>query len=135
MAQIDHLRELCLRYPETEERTSHGEPAWFAGDKKMFAMFADHHHDDRLACWIAASPSDQQALVATDPLLWFVPPYVGTRGWVGVFLDTAATEASGTAGDAWPQIGEAITDGWQLVASRRLQARYADERATTESSS
>jgi hypothetical protein len=124
MAQIDRIRELCLRYPATEERTSHGEPAWFAGGKKMFAMFADHHHDDRLACWIAASPGDREALVATDPLLWFVPPYVGTRGWVGVFLDTAATGAPGSAGDAWRQIGEVITDGWRRVAGPRLQNRY-----------
>ena len=92
MAQIDSIRALCLRYPDTEERPSHGEPAWFAGGKKMFAMLADHHHDDRLACWIAAGPGEQAALVAADPLLWFVPPYVGTRGWVGVYLDTAATD-------------------------------------------
>jgi hypothetical protein len=126
MAQIDLIRELCLRYPDTEERSSHGEPAWFAGGKKMFAMFADHHHDDRLACWIAASRGDQHALVSADPLLWFVPPYVGTRGWVGVYLDTAATGAPGSPGDAWPQVSEVITDGWRIVAGRRLQDRYDD---------
>jgi hypothetical protein len=125
MAQIDLVRELCLRFPGTEERTSHGEPAWFAGGKKMFVMFADHHHDDRVACWIAASPNDQLALVAADPLLWFVPPYVGARGWVGAFLDTAATDAPARPGDAWWQIGEVITDGWRMVAGRRLQDQYA----------
>ena len=135
MAQIDLIRELCLRYPATEERPSHGEPAWFAGGKKMFAMFADHHHDDRLACWIAATRDEQEALVAGNSPLWFVPPYVGTRGWVGVYLDTAATGASGSAGDAWPQIGEVITDGWRTVAGSRLQNRYDELRDEGESSS
>ena len=135
MAQIDLVREHCLRYPATQERSSHGEAAWFAGGKRMFAMFADHHHDDRLACWIAATRGDQQALVGSDPLLWFVPPYVGTRGWVGVYLDTAATEAPGSGGDAWPQIGEVITDGWRMVAGRRLQDRYDQQRADGDRSS
>ena len=67
MAPIDCIRALCMRNPDTEERLSHGEPAWFAGGTRMFAMLADHHHDDRLACWIAAPPGEQDALVAADP--------------------------------------------------------------------
>ena len=50
---LPKLRRLCLAFPEVTERLSHGEPAWFAGNK-TFVMFADHHHDDRLAFWCAA---------------------------------------------------------------------------------
>jgi hypothetical protein len=61
------LRRLCLELPETTERLSHGEPTRFVRGKKTFVMYADHHHDDRLALWCAAPPGAQQALVASDP--------------------------------------------------------------------
>ena len=69
--------------PAAAERLSHGEPAWFAGTGRMFACFADHHHDDRLACWCAAPFGRQQELTGLDPGRYFVPPYVGSRGWLG----------------------------------------------------
>ncbi len=69
--QLQRLRDLCLALPETTERLSHGEPTWFVRGKKTFVMFADHHHDDRLAFWCAAPPGVQSALIdgASGPLL------------------------------------------------------------------
>jgi len=52
----DMLRRLCRALPETTERLSHGEPTWFVRGKKTFVMYADHHHDDRLALWCTAPP-------------------------------------------------------------------------------
>ena len=46
---LTRLRQLCLALPRASERLSHGEPTWFVGEKHTFVMFADHHHDDRLA--------------------------------------------------------------------------------------
>src|SRR3982751_4274830 len=85
--QITRVRRLCLALPETTERLSHGEPTWFVRGKRTFVMYADHHHDDRLAFWCAAPPGAQDLLVASDPERFFVPPYVGYRGWIGVRLD------------------------------------------------
>src|SRR5256885_9549847 len=45
------------------ERLSHGEPAWFAGGTKLFAMFSDHHHDDRVGFWCACDAAERDALV------------------------------------------------------------------------
>ncbi len=84
---LARLRAICLALPETTERLSHGEPAWFVQGKKAFVTFADHHHDDRLAFWCAAPPGAQDVLVASEPERFFVPPYVGVRGWLGVRLD------------------------------------------------
>ena len=87
---LERVRALCLALPEATERPSHGSPAWFVRDKRCFVMFLDDHHGDgRLALWCAAPEGMQHALVAGDPEAYFVPPYVGHRGWVGVRLDRA----------------------------------------------
>lgn len=106
---LDRLRALCLALPEVTEKVSHGEPTWFV--RKTFVTFADHHHDDRLAFWCAAPPGVQEELVATDPKRFFRPPYVGTRGWVGVRLDVEVD---------WDEIAELVTEAYRTVAPRKL---------------
>jgi hypothetical protein len=105
------LRRLCLQLPETTERLSHGEPTWFVGGKRTFVTLADHHHDDRLAFWCAAPPGAQEALVAANPERFFVPPYVGHRGWLGVRLDVPTD---------WEEIAELVDDAYRMVAPKRL---------------
>ncbi|HEY7723346.1 MAG TPA: MmcQ/YjbR family DNA-binding protein [Pedococcus sp.] len=118
---LQRVRRLCLAFPGTEERLSHGEPTWFAGGRKSFVMYADHHHDEREALWAAAPEGAQGALVAEEPARYFRPPYVGTRGWVGVYLDVPDVD--------WPRVEEIIEDAWRCVAGRRLQAGHdADAR-------
>ncbi|MEV4892033.1 MmcQ/YjbR family DNA-binding protein [Nonomuraea sp. NPDC055795] len=111
MDQLERLRKLCLDLPETTERLSHGEPTWFVRDKKTFVMFADHHHDDRLGFWCAAPPGVQQELVAEDPEHYFRPPYVGHRGWLGVYLDVDVD---------WAEIKEIVTDAYRMIAPKTL---------------
>ncbi len=110
---LERLRGLCLALPETTERLSHGAPTWFVRGKKTFATYADHHHDDRLALWCAAPPGAQDALVAEDPATFFVPPYVGGRGWLGVWLDVPAD---------WAVLAELVEDAYRMIAPRRLVA-------------
>ena len=109
------VRAHCMALPEVSERQSHGEPAWFVRGKKMFLTYADHHHDDRLAFWSAAPDGAQQALTAADPKQYFVPPYVGVRGWVGVYLDVAPID--------WAAIEEIIEDAYRTIAPTSLVAR------------
>src|SRR5688572_28104600 len=84
---LEQLRRTCMALPEVTERISHGEPSWFVREKKLFVNYANHHHDNRLAFWCAAAHGVQQMLVASNPDQFFVPPYVGHRGWLGVRLD------------------------------------------------
>jgi hypothetical protein len=105
------LRRLCLALPETTERLSHGEPTWFVRDKKTFVMYADHHHGDRLGFWCAAGPGVQVSLVASDPSRFYRPPYVGHRGWLGVYLDVPQD---------WAEIAEIVTDAYRAVAPKTL---------------
>jgi hypothetical protein len=84
------LRAICAALPDTEERTSHSELAWFVGTGKKARQFAttwDHHHDDRNAVVFAAPPGAQHQLITASPERYFRPPYVGGRGWVGAYLD------------------------------------------------
>ncbi len=111
---LERLRALCLALPETSERTSHGEPTWFVRGKKVFVTFADAHHDDRVAFWCAAPPGAQEALVADDPERYFRPPYVGGRGWLGVYLDVEVD---------WGEIEELISDAFRQVAPKKLVAQ------------
>ncbi|MFC4123237.1 MmcQ/YjbR family DNA-binding protein [Nonomuraea zeae] len=114
MDALERLRELCLALPETTERLSHGEPTWFVRDKKTFVMFADHHHDDRLAFWCAAAPGVQEEMVAEDPEHFFRPPYVGHRGWLGVYLDVEVD---------WAEVEEIVADAYRRIAPKSLVAR------------
>jgi hypothetical protein len=107
--KLDRLRQLCLRLPDVTERLSHGEPAWFAGGK-LFATLADHHHDDRLSLWCAAPLGAREALVAAAPERFFRPPYVGHRGWLGVYLDVEEVD--------WEELAAILEDAFRQVARR-----------------
>jgi hypothetical protein len=109
---LDRLRALCLALPEATERLSHGEPTWFV--RKVFVTFAGRHHDDRVACWCAATAEERDALVAEDPGRFFVPPYVGGRGWLGVYLDVPGVD--------WAELDEIVREAYRLVAPKRLAA-------------
>jgi hypothetical protein len=109
---LERIRELCLALPETSERPSHGQPTFFIGGKRSFVMYLDNHHgDERLAIWCAAPEGMQAALVSGAPEHYFVPPYVGHRGWLGVRLDR---------GIDWNEVAGAVEDAYLTVAPKRL---------------
>jgi hypothetical protein len=105
---LPRLRALCLALPEVTEKLSHGEPTWFV--RKVFVSYADRHHDDRIAFWCAAPPGAQEALVASHPDRFFRPPYVGGRGWLGVWLDVEQD---------WDEVAEIVTDAYRVIAPKK----------------
>ncbi|MCA2217818.1 MmcQ/YjbR family DNA-binding protein [Jidongwangia harbinensis] len=113
---LARLRTVCLAFPEVTERLSHGTPAWFVRDKKMFVMVWDSgHHDLAFAhLWCAAPPGAQEELVAAGPDRFFRPPYVGHRGWLGVRLDRDPD---------WAEIAELCQDAYRTVAPATLVRR------------
>ena len=118
---LARLRALCLALPGATEKVSHGEPTWFA--RKVFVMFAGRHHDDRVAFWCAAPVGVQEALVGSDPQRFFRPPYVGVRGWLGVYLDVPDVD--------WTEVAEIVTDAYRQVAPRRLVAQLETQPGAT----
>ena len=91
---------------------SHGEAAWLVGGRG-FATMSDHHHDDRLAVWLAAPSGRQESLIQTDGDRFFRPPYVGHRGWIGVYLDAPSVD--------WEELGALIAEAFRLVGERRAR--------------
>lgn len=111
---LAEVRALCVDLPEVSERLSHGEPTWFVRGKKVFVNFAGRHHDDRVALWCASLVDERDALVAARPTRFFVPPYVGGRGWLGVYLNVPDVD--------WAEVDELIRDAYRLIAPKRLVA-------------
>jgi len=114
---LERVRAFCLALPETSERLRHGAPTFFVRGKRAFVMvLTDHHDDGRFAIWCAAPEGVQAMLVEADPGRFFVPPYVGHRGWLGVRLDRGFDddEIAGIVEDAY-----AIAAPAKLVADAR----------------
>lgn len=107
---LERARTIIAPWPETDERLSHGMPTWWGG-KKTFANFtANHHGDGRIALWIKSDLDTQEGLVEADPEIFFVPPYVGHKGWLGVEL---------TGSVDWDVVAGLLEDGYRSVAPKR----------------
>jgi hypothetical protein len=105
------LREICSALPDVSDKISHGERAWSVGvgnKARQFATTWDHHHDDRNAVVMAAPPGAQERLIADRPDRYFRPPYVGGKGWIGVYLDVADVD--------WDLIELHLTDAHATIA-------------------
>ena len=100
-----------MALPNVTERLSHGEPTWFVSDRKTFVTFTDHHHDDRVGFWCAAPAGAQEVMVAADPHGYFRPPYVGVRGWLGVYLDIPDVN--------WDEIADIVSDAYDQIANKK----------------
>jgi predicted DNA-binding protein (MmcQ/YjbR family) len=111
---LDRLRSICLALPEATEVNfgGHENSPTFRVRNKIFAMYQDDHHGDgRVAVWCKAAPDGQQILVGADPERFFVPPYVGPKGWIGIRLDRAVD---------WSQLSGLIEESYRLTAPKRL---------------
>lgn len=108
------LRKLIARFPDTSERISHGSPTFWGGKKTFASFHEDHHGDGRVAVWCKVPPGAQETLVEAAPERFFVPPYVGPSGWVGVRLDVDVD---------WEVVDGILEEGYRLVAGKRNVAK------------
>jgi predicted DNA-binding protein (MmcQ/YjbR family) len=103
---IGKLRELCLALPDTFEKEAWGECTFRVRGGSMFAMTDNNHHDSgHLAVWLKAPAMVQEIMVRSDPERFFIPPYVGKKGWVGIVIDAAP---------AWDEIAGMLKDAHSL---------------------
>ena len=112
---VERLRKICMALPEATEKLSHGEPTWFAGKGKVFAMLDDHHHGaEHLSVWLPQPPGAQEALIPSDPDRFFRPAYVGPSGWVGMVLDKRPS---------WAMVERLVREAYVHVATAKLRAK------------
>src|SRR3981189_2266819 len=117
---ITRLRKLCLAYPEAHEVEAWGGPT-FRVRNKIFAMFASaatHHGDGRPGVWCATTHMTQDLLLLSDPERFFVPPYVGKGGWVGIYLDDTPD---------WDAVSDVLLEAYRRIAPKRLVARLGPD--------
>jgi predicted DNA-binding protein (MmcQ/YjbR family) len=108
---IDRLRTICLALPEAAEKETWETPT-FRVREKIFAMAREG--DGRVALWCKAPSGSQAVLVGADPARFFVPSYVGHKGWVGMWLDKKPD---------WDEVALLVRRSYRLVAPKRLAAR------------
>jgi hypothetical protein len=111
------LREIVSAWPETEERISHGSPTFWGGKKTFASFHVDHHGDGRIAVWCRFTKEGQPGLVASDPERFFVPPYVGPSGWIGIRLEGVVD---------WTVVAGLLEEAYRMVAPKRA-LRALDE--------
>ncbi|MFI9404554.1 MmcQ/YjbR family DNA-binding protein [Nocardia sp. NPDC052316] len=114
MDPLTRIRAICLALPECSERLSHGCPTFFVRQKTSFVKYIDGGYDEPgPTIWCPAPEGVQAELVDAEPERFFVPPYVGHSGWIGVRLDIDPD---------WGEFTEIIHDAYRKVAPRKLVA-------------
>lgn len=108
------VREVCLWLPEAEEYLSHGSPNFRVRGKTFATYCVNHHGDGRVALWLNAPDGAQSLYTRAEPKHFFVPPYVGPRGWLGVHLDK---------GISWKRVAQLVREAYEKVAPRTLSAK------------
>ena len=113
--KLERVRRLCLALPDTLEKLSHGEPTFFVNNK-VFAMFSDDHHGDgHVSVMIPAAEGEQAALIKAEPGTYYLPPYVGVKGWVGIELAAIGDE----------ELAVHLLEAWKLIAAKGRTPRRA----------
>jgi predicted DNA-binding protein (MmcQ/YjbR family) len=105
------VREVCLSFPESEEFLSHGAPNFRVRGKTFASYVINHHGDGRVALWLNAPAGSQEHYAKSEPKHFFVPAYVGPRGWLGVHLDK---------GLSWKRVASLVRQAYEKVAPRAL---------------
>jgi hypothetical protein len=111
---VERIRAICLALPDVTEKPSHGTPSFFV-NKQFVMLWPEGHHDRHFPhLWCAAAEGGQQELVAEAPQRYFRPPYVGSRGWVGVRLDGIVD---------WDEIHDVCCEAYRAVAPKSSLAK------------
>lgn len=112
---LNRLRKICMGLPEVTEQPFGGHTApCFRVRGKIFVFTSEKWKDNPHSMTVKAPAGAQQVLVGSDPDRFFVPAYIGSKGWVGMRLDTPPPD--------WPLIEDLVKDSYRLIAPRRLSA-------------
>jgi predicted DNA-binding protein (MmcQ/YjbR family) len=110
--RLTRLTEIALKLPETT-RKIYGSHAQFQVRKKTFAYFLDNHHGDGIVSITGkVLPGDNKALAEAQPKRFYLPAYIGSKGWVALRLDVGKVD--------WSEVEELLSGSYVLVAPRKL---------------
>lgn len=111
---LTSVREICLSLPDAVEKEAWGGPT-FRAPHGMFAMWVDNHHGDGIVgVWIKVAPGLQQILIDENPKVFFRPPYVGHKGWIGIKLDGQVD---------WDEAASLLRQGYEICATKPKRSK------------
>ena len=114
MKRLERLTAICLELPQTQ-RALLGDHADFRVLGKVFAYFLDNHHGDGIvAVTCKVLPGENTALAKAQPARYYLPAYIGARGWVALRLDLGKVD--------WDEVRELLLASYLLTAPKRLAA-------------
>jgi hypothetical protein len=112
--RLDRLSKICLAYPQASRKIQ-GPHASFLVGKKTFAYYLNDHHGDKIAgvcCKVL--PGENHFLIDANPRKFYLPAYIGSRGWVGLRLDLRTVD--------WEEVAELVRGSYLQLAPKRLAA-------------
>ena len=110
--RLDALTKICLALPETRREDKGSHSAFLVG-KKTFAYYLDNHHGDNIiSVCCKVLPGENQFLVQSDPGRFYLPAYIGSRGWIALRMDLATLN--------WAEVKELIHGSYIQTAPKRL---------------
>jgi hypothetical protein len=110
--RFEKLAAICMALPNAvrEDKESH---AAFTVSKKVFAYHLNNHHGDGIvSVCCKALPGDNERLIAASPAKFYMPDYIGPRGWVGLRLDRRTVD--------WTEVTELVRGSYVQTAPKRL---------------
>jgi hypothetical protein len=110
--RLDALTRICLALPETRRENKGSHCAFLVG-KKTFAYYLDNHHGDNIvSVCCKVLPGENTFLVESNPARFYLPAYIGPRGWIGLRLDLPKLN--------WSEVKELIHGSYLQLAPKRL---------------
>ena len=112
-ARLQQVRDICLALPEAVEKEAWGDPTWRVNDK-IFTMSKGNYGDHRPSLWMKVPPELRSVLLDAGPERFFIPPYVGKNGWVGIWMDLEDVD--------WTEVAGLVSESYRLIAPKKLAA-------------
>ncbi len=111
-SRLARVKKICLALPEVTCEIQ-GTHARFVVAKKTLAYYVDNHHGDGIvSVWCKVLPGDNTALAAAQPDRFYIPAYVGPKGWVALRVDRGEID--------WEEVAELMAGSYRLMAPKRL---------------
>jgi predicted DNA-binding protein (MmcQ/YjbR family) len=114
LALIERLRAICLALPDTTEQEAWAEPTWRIGGRIFAQCDSRRDGEPRISVHLPAPLGAQEGLIESDPERFYRPPYVGSRGWIAIVLDTNPD---------WSMVASLIKTAYDLIATKPKRHR------------
>ena len=116
--RLERVSSICLSLPEAVRENMDSHAAFKVG-KKTFAYYLNDHHGDgivSLCCKVL--PGDNERLIDSNPRKFYMPAYIGPRGWVALRLDRATVD--------WKEVQELVRGSYEQTAPKKLVAQLKE---------